>query len=114
MQTLRYTIGLILGIALPYAAQRWDRRRLAPERRAAAWNGATWGASLYAFGPLSMLGWAWVTRARFSTWRRRDGAVLAVLWSAALLLAGLAAAVAIFAVIVGVDWLVGTQSGAPD
>lgn len=103
MQTLRFSLSMILGIALPYALQRWDRHRLTPEQRAAAWNGASWGAALYAFGPLSMLGWVWVTRARFSAWRRRNRA-LALLKSAGLLLAGLAVAVALFAVIAGVDW----------
>ncbi|WP_437533710.1 transcriptional regulator [Sorangium sp. So ce726] len=62
MSTLRLALQMVLGIALPFALQRWDRRRLTPEQRAACWNGATWGAALYAFGPLSMLGWCWVTR----------------------------------------------------
>jgi len=55
-------VSMVLGIALPLVVQLWDRRRLAPEARARAWNVATWGSALYAFGPLSMLGWCWVTR----------------------------------------------------
>jgi hypothetical protein len=55
-------IELACGIGLPLALQRWDRSRLSPEQRARSWNTATWGAALYAFGPLSMLGWGWVTR----------------------------------------------------
>ncbi|WP_437678729.1 transcriptional regulator [Sorangium sp. So ce131] len=62
MSALRFVIQIVLGIALPLALQRWDRRRLTPEQQASCWNGATWGAALYAFGPLSMLGWFWVTR----------------------------------------------------
>src|SRR5687767_7974006 len=62
MKTLRYVVQLVLGIALPLLLQRWDKRRLSPERRDRAWNTASWAAALYAFGPLSMLGWAWVTR----------------------------------------------------
>src|SRR4051794_10090606 len=70
MKTLRFALQIVLGIALPLAAQLWDRRRLSPEQREACWNGATWGAALYAFGPFSMLGWCWVTR---GTWRGRSG-----------------------------------------
>jgi hypothetical protein len=62
MKTLRFALRIALGIALPLAVQLWYRRRLDPGQRAVAWNGATWGAALYALGPLSMLGWCWVTR----------------------------------------------------
>lgn len=62
MKTLRHIVTIVLGIALPLLVQLWDRRRLTPEQRARSWNGATWGAALYAFGPLSMLGWWCVTR----------------------------------------------------
>jgi hypothetical protein len=55
-------VGMVLGIALPLLVQQWDRRRLGLEARERAWNVATWGSALYAFGPLSMLGWCWVTR----------------------------------------------------
>jgi hypothetical protein len=61
-RTLCFVIELAVGIGLPLAVQLWDRGRLSPEQRARSWNGATWGAALYAFGPLSMLGWGWVTR----------------------------------------------------
>jgi hypothetical protein len=114
MNTVRYTISIILGFALPYLVQRWDRARLPPEGAAAAWNGATWGSALYAFGPFSMLGWAWVTRVRFQAWAHDQGVPVAVLNCAGLLVAGAAAAAVILAMIVGVDlglaWLV----GAPD
>ena len=52
MDTLRYTLVLILGMALPYAVQRWDRRRLSPHHRAGAWNGVSWASALYGFGPV--------------------------------------------------------------
>ena len=61
-RTRCFIIELAVGIGLPLALQRWDRGRLTPEQRARSWNGATWGAALYAFGPLSMAGWGWVTR----------------------------------------------------
>jgi hypothetical protein len=114
MHTLRFAVSLILGIALTYAVQRWDRGRLPPERRASAWNGASWGAALYAFGPLSMLGWSWVTRQRFRAWRRRDGLAVAVAWSAVVLLAGLAAAGAILVAVGGIDELLRRVAGAAE
>ncbi|MCC6525713.1 MAG: transcriptional regulator [Polyangiaceae bacterium] len=49
-------------ILLPLAAQLWDRRYLDAAARERAWNAASWGAALYAFGPASMLGWFFVTR----------------------------------------------------
>ena len=113
MNTLRFVIRLILGIAVTYAVQRWDRRRLAPWQRERAWNTASWGSALYGFGPLSMLGWAWVTRQQFFRWARRS-LPLAVVWSVALLLAGLAAAVAVSMAVEGVDRLLGLLAGAPD
>jgi hypothetical protein len=64
IRTLLYVIQLALGIALPLAAQLWDRKQLTAEQRARVWNWASWGAALYAFGPASMLGWWWVTRRR--------------------------------------------------
>lgn len=70
-------IAMVLGILFPLLVQLWDKRHLDEEQRARAWNFASWGAALYAFGPLSMLGWFWVTR---RGWRRLYGppAVLAV------------------------------------
>jgi hypothetical protein len=111
MATLRYSIALILGIALPYALQRWDRRRLGPEQQAAAWNGASWGAALYAFGPLSMLGWAWVTRQRFWAWEERSGLPLALLYSVGVLLAGLLVAVSLVLTIAGLDYAFALATG---
>lgn len=105
MQTFRYTLSLVLGIAITYALQRWDRGRLSPAQREAAWNGATWGAALYAFGPLSMLGWAWVTRRDLPLWRR-PGAALRPFRIPALLLGGLMVAAGIVMVVAGADWLI--------
>jgi hypothetical protein len=62
LKVLRFILQMALGIVVPLAIQRWDRRRLSPAQRESAWNTASWGAALYAFGPLSMLGWCWVTR----------------------------------------------------
>jgi hypothetical protein len=58
--------------------------------RARCWNSATWGAALYAFGPLSMLGWCWVTRPRY----RR-------VWLGALSTAGLVSLVELADVVFG-------------
>lgn len=63
----RLLLQMVLGIVLPLAAQLLDRRQLDAEQRARAWNGASWGAALYAFSVFSMLGWYWVTR---RGWRR--------------------------------------------
>ena len=92
MKVLRFVLQLALGICVPLALQLWDKRRLSPQQREASWNFATWGSALYAFGPLSMLGWCWVTR---RGWR---GIALGVL-STALVLAVLVACDA------AIDWL---------
>lgn len=60
------SFAIVLNILLPLGLQAWDRRRHGDTFRS-NWSIATWGASLYAFGTLSMLGWMWVTRPR---WRR--------------------------------------------
>lgn len=67
MEALRAAVTMILGIALPLAIQLWDRRRLPPPLARRTWGYATWGGAVYAFGPFSMLGWIFVTRA---PWRR--------------------------------------------
>lgn len=111
LETLRLFIALVLGITLTLTAQLWDRRRLTKEQRSGAWNTASWGSALYAFGPLSMLGWCWVTRQEWARWRHES--TWRSLWkSAVLLLMGLLAAIAIWAVIVGVDQLIGLLAGA--
>jgi hypothetical protein len=62
MLVARYVFQILLGVALTYALERWDRGRLTEEQRARAWNTATWGVALFWFGPLSLLPWGWVTR----------------------------------------------------
>ncbi|MFT3768929.1 MAG: transcriptional regulator [Minicystis sp.] len=114
MNTLRFVIQIVLGIALTFMVQRWDCRRLAPEREARAWNGATWGAALYAFGPLSMVGWAWVTRARTAEWEQESGGPVMLLKSLGLLALGLVAGAVIAMVIFGVDWAIAELIGAPE
>ena len=47
---------MILNIVVPLGLQMLDKRLLRPEQRERAWNGASWAAALYAFGPLSMAG----------------------------------------------------------
>lgn len=111
LETLRVLLAFVLGMLLPWALQAWDRRRLTAEQRARAWNGASWGSALYAFGPLSMLGWCWVTRHAWGRWRNESTLHL-IGKSAALLLVGLAASLAVIAVIVGVDALIGLAAGA--
>ncbi len=75
-------LAFLLGIAIPLGIQWADRRYLMhPDERARSWNYASWGSALLAFGPLSLVGWIWVTRRG----RKRWGALLAL----ALLLAAL-------------------------
>jgi len=88
---------MALSIALPLLVQWLDKKRLRPEQRDRAWNVASWGCALYAFGPLSMLGWGWVTRK-----------------SAAGLFGGLGVMVAIVLVIDAVDVGVGRAVGGDD
>lgn len=135
MNTLRYSITFVLGIVLPLLVQRWDRGRRPPQRRGGGplgrlwgrliaatvmndeqrrglWNGASWGAALYAFGPLSMIGWLWVAHHDWPRWRRR-GTLLALLQSAALIVLGVLAALLVFGVIVGLDELFAWAAGLP-
>jgi hypothetical protein len=71
VKVLRFVIQLALGIGLAFGLQLWDKRRhLDDAQRDRAWNTASWGAALYAFGPISLLGWYWVTR---RGWRRVYG-----------------------------------------
>ncbi|AGP34583.1 transcriptional regulator [Sorangium cellulosum] len=102
---------MLLGIALPLALQRWDRRRLTPEQRAACWNGATWGAALYAFGPLSMLGWCWVTRG--VQHGRPDARGSRSLRAVKALGLGAGSAAALVLVLAGIDTLVALALGLP-
>jgi hypothetical protein len=113
MHIVRFVLSLVLGIALTYGVQRWDRRRLHVDQLERAWNGASWGAALYAFGPLSMLGWVWVTRQQVRVWWGKNR-LLAVGRGVVLVVAGLVAAAAIFALITGADYLVGWLSGEPE
>jgi hypothetical protein len=80
-------VGMVLGIVLPLAVQLWDRRRLEPWGRERGWNAATWGAALYAFGPLSALGWYAVTR---RGWRKALGVPVALGLLLVIVLAGTA------------------------
>ncbi len=67
VDTAQASVLWFLSLLLPWAAQWSDKRRLGEEQRQRAWNQASWGCALIAFGPLSMLGWFWVTR---RGWRR--------------------------------------------
>jgi len=60
---LRVALQMALGILLTLGLQLLLRMWSPPSRRERGWNDATWGAALYAFGPASMLGFCWVTRA---------------------------------------------------
>jgi hypothetical protein len=72
-------LAMVLNVVVPLAVQLADRARLPREQRERAWNFASWAAALYAFGPLSMAGWVWVTRQDFWAWWRqsRPSAVVA-------------------------------------
>jgi hypothetical protein len=105
MKTLRFALQIALGIALPLAVQVWHRRHLTPAQRAAAWNGATWGAALYAFGPLSLLGWFWVTRGAWPFGRAGRAATALGL--------GVAAIAVVALVLHGADLLAALALGLP-
>jgi hypothetical protein len=82
MEVVRVLAQMALGVALPWWLQRLDRKRLTREQRARSWNTATWGSALYAFGPLSLLGWGWVTRKRL--WGLLGGLAAALLVALAM------------------------------
>lgn len=105
MKTLRFALQIALGIAIPLALQVWLRRRLAPAQRAFAWNGATWGGALYAFGPLSLLGWFWVTRRALPLNRLGRGVAAIGL--------GAGTAILVFLAIAGIDRVVAAVLGLP-
>ena len=100
---VRFLTALTLGIVLPLVVQRLWWARLSPERRRTGWNGASWAAALYAFGPLSMIAFAWVTR-------RRPGAGWAVLSLVAGLAWAYACARCIEYVDLGLEALLGVES----
>lgn len=83
MKVARTVLMIVLGIAFPLLLQLWDKRRLDDEARARSWNFASWACALYAFGPLSLLGWYWVTR---RGWRRVYGLPAALLVAVAITL----------------------------
>ena len=101
MKTLLFTVQLALGILLPLLVQRWDRRRLSPAQRELTWSVSTWGAALYAFGPLSMLGWFWTSRVGSWPWWKR-------------LLAGALATIVITAAIAGIEIALAAALRIPD
>jgi hypothetical protein len=78
MELARTALTMVLSILLPLAVQLWDRRVLRERGQEQPWSFATWGAALYAIGPLSMLPWSWLTRG--PVWRFFWGP----LWLAAL------------------------------
>jgi hypothetical protein len=96
MGVARTILAMALGIVLPLLVQLWDRRGFDPDQRDRMWNVATWATALYAFGPLSMLGWCWVTGSR---WAR---AVRGAMWAGLVSL-----------VIAGVDFGLGRMAGGP-
>jgi hypothetical protein len=108
-----FVLSALLGMTVPYAAQRWDRGRLPPARQARAWNAASWGAALYAFGPFSMIAWCWVTRAEVRRWSR-EGPVRCVLKIAAVIAAGVVVTGVVVAVMAVLLSLHAWVSGAPD
>lgn len=96
---LRVVLQMVLSIALTVAAQVALRRRQSPEQRERRWNGATWGAAVYAFGPLSMFAFFWVVRGPGAR-----GVALALAY-------GVAAGFAILAAMVGIDNALETALG---
>lgn len=105
MQLVRLLLQFALGIALPYAVQRWDKGRLPEERRARAWNAATWGAAVWWYGPLSMIAWGWVTR--------RETGLVGVLRGAFGMALGAVAGLLVVLVSLGVDLAFAWAFGLP-
>jgi hypothetical protein len=108
----RFVLGTVLGIVLPYVVQRWDKGRLPEARRARAWNGATWGAALYAVGPLSLIPWCVVTRFEARRWWR-ESPPLCVAKIAGVLALGLGATLFVVVLIGVVDVTHAWLSGMP-
>ena len=67
---------------------------------------ASWGAALYAFGPLSLLGWAVVTR---GMWPYRPAVRVTV-----SLVFGLALTGAAVLLVAAIDWLIALALGLPE
>lgn len=63
MKVLFFAAQMVMGIAIPLALQLRDRKRLSAAERERVWNFASWGSALYAFGPISLIAWGYVTRA---------------------------------------------------
>jgi hypothetical protein len=103
MKALRLLTTSILGIVLTLLIQRWDKKRLDDDQRARSWNYATQAQALFNFGPLSMLGWGWVTRRRKGIHFGLKG-LLFGLWGLCL---GLATACLITATLVAFDNVLG-------
>lgn len=97
MKVLLISILIVLNWTLTLGVLRWDHRRLTDAQRARSWSPATWGCAIYC-APYSALPWVWVTRQRWSVWKER-GLGHALAQSAWLLLKGLAAVAALFAVL---------------
>jgi hypothetical protein len=97
---------MVLNIVVPLGLQMLDKRRLRPEQRERAWNGVSWAAALYAFGPLSMVGWVWVTRQDFWAWWRRS-VTLALVKTIGFLVIGLGVGIGIAIVNVLIVGLIG-------
>ena len=65
-ELVRTVVCIVLSIVLPVALQLADRRQRLGGDEHGPWNYATWGGAVLNFGALSMLGWMWVTRPRWS------------------------------------------------
>lgn len=137
MNTLRVLINMVLGILLPVLVQRWDRDRFSrrpkegagalgrlfhrlreatiirDEHRSGLWNFASWGAAVYALGPISMLGWIWVAHHDWARWRER-GLWGALARSVGLLALGVVAMLLVSTLLFGIDQLVAWALGLPD
>lgn len=76
LQLFSLVARMALGIAVPAWVIRRDLKRLSPERRARAWNEATFWSAVVWFGPLAVL----VHFAR--TRRSLAGFALGLAWAA--------------------------------
>ncbi len=69
----------LFSMATCVAVVVWDRRRLSPAQRARGWNNASFASAVFAFAPLCIVAYFWVTR------RSLKGVLLGVAWLGALL-----------------------------
>ncbi|MCU0690132.1 MAG: hypothetical protein MUF54_01895 [Polyangiaceae bacterium] len=62
MQVVDVIVGSVLAMGLTYTFVRCDSLRIPALWRERGWNAATTGAAIFAFSPLCIVAYFWVTR----------------------------------------------------